>query len=412
MPSPHLFVAIPAMDEYDHLPLTLQDLKEQVDISSFDTYICVNQPDDYWQQPEKRGLCERNVQTLRLLEQEAQNTAQSGAGMLLHVLDHASLGKGWQGRKRGVGWARKTLFDTIVQVAGADDLIVSLDADTRVPADYLHAVTEAMVQHPEWPALSVPYYHPLTGNDAQDRAMLRYEIYMRNYALNLYKIGSPYSFTALGSAIVMRVGALRKIGGITPVQSGEDFYLLQKFRKMASIGNYCNTTVYPSSRLSDRVLFGTGPALIKGTQGDWESYLVYHHSLFESIAETYRRLPQLYREDVETDFLLFLQKQFNEKHIWDKIRHNVTDFRHFALAFHQKADGLRILQYLRLKHRELPMSTEKSLFENMVRWIPEKVPSWLKKEAAFADFTTEQMDKIRRLLFGIENECRRNNFSI
>ncbi|MBO7628967.1 MAG: hypothetical protein J6S87_03340, partial [Bacteroidales bacterium] len=332
MPAPHLFVAIPAMDELELLPLTLQDLLIQEDVPHFDIFICVNQPDDYWQQPEKRAVCERNMQTLDLLRHEKQNKE----GAVLHIIDHASPGHGWQGRKRGVGWARKILFDNILQQAKPNNLIVSLDADTRVPPDYLQVVTAAMASHPEWPALSVPYYHPLTGEETQDRAILRYELYMRNYALNLYHIGSPYSFTALGSAIVMRAGALHKIGGITPVQSGEDFYLLQTFCKMAPIGNYCDTTVFPSARLSDRVNFGTGPALIKGKRGDLKSYPIYHHTLFESIAETYQLLPKLYREDVDTDFLGSLQEQFKEKHLWNTIRQNVTDFRHFELAFHQK----------------------------------------------------------------------------
>ncbi|MBO4504482.1 MAG: hypothetical protein J5730_06715 [Bacteroidales bacterium] len=410
MPAPHLFVAIPAMDELELLPLTLQDLRDQESAPPFDVFICVNQPDDYWQQPEKRAVCERNMQTLDLLRSETQDskfTTQHQEGTELHVLDHASPGHGWQGRKRGVGWARKTLFDNILQQAKPDDLIVSLDADTRVPPDYLQIVTAAMTSHPEWPALSVPYYHPLTGEDTQDRAILRYELYMRNYALNLLCIGSPYGFTALGSAIVMRAGALRKIGGITPVQSGEDFYLLQKFCKMAPIGNYCDTTVFPSARLSDRVNFGTGPALIKGKRGDWESYPIYHHSLFESIAETYQSLPKLYREDVDTVFLVFLQEQFKESNLWNTIRQNVTDFRHFVLAFHQKADGLRILQYLRQKHRDNPIEDDEALYGNLRHWLPSSLPEWYSENTRMETLSVPQMNEIRDVLFNLENEYRR-----
>ena len=264
-----------------------------------------------------------------------------------------------------------------------------------------------MASHPEWPALSVPYYHPLTGEETQDRAILRYELYMRNYALNLYHIGSPYSFTALGSAIVMRAGALHKIGGITPVQSGEDFYLLQKFCKMAPIGNYCDTTVFPSARLSDRVNFGTGPALIKGKRGDWKSYPIYHHTLFESIAETYQLLPKLYREDVDTDFLGSLQEQFKEKHLWNTIRQNVTDFRHFELAFHQKADGLRILQYLRQKHRDNYIKDDEALYGNLRYWLPDNLPTWYPENTCMDTFSVPQMNEIRDVLFNLENEYRR-----
>ncbi len=85
--------------------------------------------------------------------------------------------------------------------------------------------------HPDAVALSVPYYHNLTGDEEKDRAILRYEIYMRYYAINLWRIGSPYNFTAVGSAMALPVWAYRAIGGITPHKSGEDFYFIQKLRK-------------------------------------------------------------------------------------------------------------------------------------------------------------------------------------
>lgn len=400
MKAGRIFVAIPAMDELESLPLTLHDLAMQEDAPAFEVHICVNQPESYWSLPEKRGICDRNQQTLQYLRQYQ--------GLFLHVLDRASQGQGWPVRRQGVGWARKTLFDNILQTAANDDLIVSLDADTHILPRYLQSVSATMARHPEWPALSVPYYHPLTGEEHQDRAILRYELYMRNYALNLLHIGSPYSFTALGSAIVMRAGALRKIGGITPVQSGEDFYLLQKFRKMAPVGLYNEVPVFPSARLSDRVPFGTGPAVAKGRHGDWESYPLYHHTHFESIAETYRLLPQLYREDVQTDFIVFLQKQFKEMHLWDSIRQNVADYVHFERAFHQKADGLRILQYLRQKHREEPFRDEVALFDNLTLWIPECLPEKYGPERPFNDYSVGELDKMRDLLFELENEWHKN----
>ena len=157
-----------------------------------------------------------------------------------------------------------------------------------------------------------------------------------------------------------------------------------------------------------RVPFGTGPAVAKGCHGDWESYPLYHHTHFESIAETYRLLPQLYREDVQTDFIVFLQKQFKEMHLWDSIRQNVADFVHFERAFHQKADGLRILQYLRQKHREEPCLDEVALFDNLTLWIPERLPEKYGPERPFNDYSVGELDKMRDLLFELENEWRKN----
>lgn len=408
MNTPKLYVAIPAMDELQDLPATLQDLAAQSAISSFEIYICVNQPEEYWQNPDKKQICDNNQQLLRWLTEHAEKN--------IHVLDYASTEKGWTGKKFGVGWARKVLFDHILTFANPDDIIVSLDADTRIRPGYLSSILTNFKEHPAVPAISVPYYHPLTGEEANDRAILRYELYMRNYAINLYKIGSPYSFTAVGSAIAMRAGALKKVGGITPVKSGEDFYLVQKLRKMAPVSNWNEEMVYPAARFSNRVFFGTGPALIKGSQGSWESYPIYHHSLFKAIDETYHHLPELYTEDIETPFLTFLQQQMpNTKNpnesIWQSIRNNVKDLPHFVQAFHEKADGLRILQFLRQEHREKPIADEVALHRNLQHWTGGSAPSWYHENSTFDTMSTAQLQELREHLFRIEMDERKDSSS-
>lgn len=398
MEQAHVFIAIPAMDELDTLPLTLQDLQNQTCSLPFEVHICVNQSESYWQTAEKKHICENNRQLLLLLNK--------WQGLSLRILDRTSPGNGWDDKKFGVGWARKVLFDNILSTAQPDDIIISLDADTRIQPKYVQSIIDNFKQHPRIPAISVPYYHPLTGKEANDRSILRYEFYMRNYAINLYKIGSPYSFTAVGSAIAMRAGALKKIGGITPVKSGEDFYLMQKFRKMAPISNWNEETVYPAARFSDRVFFGTGPALIKGSQGQWDSYPIYPHQSFNSIDETYRRLPELFQQDIQTDFIDFLQEQFNEKDLWQSIRQNVKDLPHFEKAFHAKADGLRILQYLR-QRTPRKHSDEQILFDNLSHWAVERIPKWFQPNLSFQEIEIEQLNQLRNILFELETEERR-----
>ena len=388
-------MAIPAMDEMSSLPLTLADLACQT-LQDFQVWVCVNQPDSWWHEPERRRICEDNQKTITFL--------QHFQGLSLEVIDCASPGCGWQGRKAGVGWARKTLFNKILEQADAEDLIVSLDADTRVRPDYLASLLCSFGQHPEWPAMAVPYYHPLSGEEFMDRAMLRYELYMRNYALNMLLTDTPYQYTALGSAIAMRAGALRKIGGITPYQSGEDFYLLQKFCKMAGIGTTNDEMVYPATRTSDRVPFGTGPAIRQGMEDENTSYPIFHQQLWQPVREAVHLLPQLYQEDVDNDFLNFLKDQFKEEDVWGPIRKNVKDLSHFTHAFHEKADGLRILQYVRRGHARQPMTDERALWDNMISWMPDRIPSWFTPEVSFQDLSVPQLDQLRDLLF--EEECR------
>ena len=399
---PSLCIAIPAMDELDFLPATLDALSAQDTKLHFEVYVCVNQPDEFWSLPEKKTVCENNQELLRFL--------YSYKNFPLHVLDYASPGHGWKGKKSGVGFARKVLFERILSECEPKDILVSLDADTLVKPHYLQSVADQFERNPNMNALAVPYYHPLAdGDETRNRAMLRYEIYMRNYAVNLLRINSPYGFTALGSAIAMRADSLRKIGNITPLQSGEDFYLIQKFCKMGGLSLFNTECVYPAGRYSDRVPFGTGPAMQTGANGVWDSYPIYHHSFFNPVREAYGKLKELYENRfpiVENDFLLFLQKDQNKPDIWQEIRHNVSDYPHFVKAFHQKADGLRILQYVREKHRQCPEKETSALYDNLQLQMPAKCPAWLKPSLFWQQYSVEQLNTIRDLLFLDETQLR------
>lgn len=399
---PTLRIAIPAMDELDYLPVTLDALSKQDTRLPFEVYVCVNQPDEYWNHPERQTVCKNNQKLLEFLH--------SYKSLTLHILDFASPGLGWKGKKTGVGFARKVLFERILSECDPKDIIISLDADTTFGTYYLQSVADRFERNPEMTAMSVPYYHPLNGGDEiRDKALLRYEIYMRNYAVNLLKISSPYGFTALGSAIAMRACSLKKIGNITPYQSGEDFYLVQKFCKMGGLSLFNTECVYPAGRYSDRVPFGTGPAMKLGAEGIWDSYPIYHFSFFTSIQEAYGKLRELYENKIsvmENDFLRFLQKENQKPDIWQDIRENVSDFQHFVKAFHQKADGLRILQFVRAKQQQQPDLERNALYDNFHFWMPEKCPDWLMPSQHWHQYTLEQLNTLRDLLFNEEAQMR------
>ena len=399
---PTLRIAIPAMDELDYLPVTLDALSKQDTRLPFEVYVCVNQPDEYWNHPERQTVCKNNQKLLEFLH--------SYKSLTLHILDFASPGLGWKGKKTGVGFARKVLFERILSECDPKDIIISLDADTTFGTYYLQSVADRFERNPEMTAISVPYYHPLNGGDEiRDKALLRYEIYMRNYAVNLLKISSPYGFTALGSAIAMRACSLKKIGNITPYQSGEDFYLVQKFCKMGGLSLFNTECVYPAGRYSDRVPFGTGPAMKLGAEGIWDSYPIYHFSFFTSIQEAYGKLRELYENKLsvkDNDFLRFLQKENQKPDIWQDIRENVSDFQHFVKAFHQKADGLRILQFVRAKQQQQPDLERNALYDNFHFWMPEKCQNWLMPSQHWHQYTLEQLNTLRDLLFNEEVQMR------
>lgn len=393
---PVIYVALPVMDEAEHIGACLGAIKKQT-YTNYRVYVCVNQPDSWWDEGEKRKVCENNQKTIALLRNEACT-----------VIDKSSKGKGWQHKDAGVGWARKTVMDAINAVAADNDIILSLDADTVFDDSYFESVAGLFTRYPERLALANPYYHRLTGDETLDRAMLRYEIYMRTYAINLWQIGSPYAFTALGSAIALPVSSYRKTGGITPKKSGEDFYFLQKLRKAGKIITWNNATVYPATRYSDRVFFGTGPALLKGSKGGWASYPVYHRSIFNEIHETYLLFEKLFTEDVPVPMSEFIEKHFGEENIWQPLRKNARSRASFVWACHQKIDGLRILQYLKWRQSCLSITDEAALVDFLsknnlnIRHLKEN-------DFSFQTASAELLDAIRNGLAEEEKKYQYND---
>ncbi len=342
MTPPRLYIVLPVLNESAYLPGLLASLHRQT-FRHFEMVACVNQYDAWWSHTEKKPVCEDNRRSLDLL--------RNWKKFPVTVIDRASPGKGWPPKKGGVGHARKTVMDAVAAVANDRDIMVSVDADTLYPAGYLQAIADHFASFPGHLGLSLPYFHILTGNPGHDRLILRYEVYMRYFALNMIRIGNPYRFTALGSAMAFPVWAYRKAGGLTPVQSGEDFYFLQKLVKTGPIGYTAPVTAFPSSRFSDRVNFGTGPALLKGHKGNWDSYPFYPETDFEKVGETYRLFPALFDKNIPTPMDTFLKETFKTNDLWGPLRKNFRDRNNFVNACMQKVDGLRILQFLKKNQR-------------------------------------------------------------
>lgn len=353
---PRIFIALPIMDELETLPLLLFNLKNQ-DYPPEEIVVCINQPDSWWEDNLKLQICLNNQASIKLLEAETK--------LNIKIIDRSSRGNGWHGKQLGVGWARKTAMDEIASKALPNDLILSLDADSTFGPGYLRSIMQNIHNHPSATGLSIPYYHQLTGKDETlDRAMLRYEIYMRCYVLNLWRIGNPYSFSALGSAIALSVWAYKAIGGITPKKSGEDFYFLQKLRKFGPLLFWNTEKIFPGNRLSDRVFFGTGPALIKGIQGDWSSYPIFSPAHFDEVEETCDLFVKLFEDDIPTPMTAFLETIFGSD-FWQPLRKNSLTCDNFVKSCYQKVDALRVLQYLKWRDNQQPAIAESRLAETI-----------------------------------------------
>ena len=350
-------VAVPVLNEPDTLPECLKGLREQ-SYPQTKLWFCVNQPDSWQADPEKTPVCSSNAESLLLLKSEPG----------VHVIDRTSPGKGWTDKKAGVGQARKTLMDKIAESAEPHDLIVSLDADTWCPPDYLQDTVNLFATHPTTIALAAPYYHPLTGDASLDIAMLRYELYLRYYTLNMWRIRSPYNYTALGSAISLPVKEYRRMGGISPRSSGEDFYFLQQLTKLGRVRHWLPSVVNPATRTSDRVPYGTGHALsLKQSGTGGYRYPLFADTDFDKVGETLAGLADCFHESQQSPLTDFLKKQLNTEDPWATLRNNHNTPERFVRACHERLDGLRTLQFLKASFATTPTDDTSALIQWMKR---------------------------------------------
>lgn len=395
-----IVVALPLMDELENLPQLLRCLENQ-SYRNFMLVVCVNQPDEWWNIREKQEICKRNLETLALLKDQKH--------AFLTVIDRSSPGSGWDTKKYGVGWARKIAMDHASALTGNHDVILTLDGDTTFSKHYFQSVVNAFDEYPEIKALTVPYFHPLPVKDEPAaRAILRYEIYMRYYAMNMLRIGNPYAFTALGSAIACTAQTYQSIGGITPHKSGEDFYFVQKLRKFGQILIWLDEKVYPAARFSDRVFFGTGPAMIRGNGGDWSGYPVFPFQYFDEIKATFDGFEQLFENDLEFPMTPFLMDKFG-KDPWKPLRENASTIDRFIRACQHKVDGLRILQYLKWRNRNDDSNDEANLVEFLYRFYPDDdfVKQTNLTTLNFEQDSVEELNRLRNFLSEKEDEWRK-----
>ena len=270
--------------------------------------------------------------------------------------------------KHGVGMARRIGFDALLPMMdwSADPIFCSLDADTLVETDYVTEIADYFRGDPGIPGASLRIEHQRGGTPELERAIRRYENYLRSYVSGLRSAGSPYAYHFIGSAMAFRADAYVKAGGIPAKPAGEDFYLMQALRKTVPlpgerIGYIDSTAVHPSPRLSDRVAFGTGrrvEALIKSEKGDSDERLPgcrsYSPDDFKALRTVLDSARSVLITSGEQSFLsslpassadFFESRGFRE--VWPAIVKNTPQSpEKLEWGFHTWFDALRTLQFI------------------------------------------------------------------
>jgi hypothetical protein len=184
-------------------------------------------------------------------------------------------------RRQGVGLARKIGADCALALLAAGRIhskwIHATDADVSLPDDYLDA------PRPGSGTVLFPFRHTSPDAALQQRANL-YELHLGYYVNRLASAGSPYAFHTLGSAMAMHGQAYAKVRGYPRRNAGEDFYLLNKLAKVDPIHRLAAPEIVIHARRSQRVPFGTGPALANIPDRP-EAYLSYAAASFELLRE-------------------------------------------------------------------------------------------------------------------------------
>ncbi len=302
------------------------------------------------------------------------------AGLQLGWVDAASPGLELPAGQGGVGMARRIGFDlALPHLAhrGPEPLLVSLDGDTLVDADYLPALVDHFARHPAGGAV-LPFCHQPAGSAPLQAAIERYELFLRHYVLGLELAGSPYAYHTVGSALACRAGAYAASGGMNRRTAGEDFYFLQQLTKTCGVSRLTGTTVAPSARPSRRVPFGTGPSVARLLAGEADAVLFYPVECF--------RLLGAWLELVRTngaldgnslcDKALRISGHLGEfldhadfARVWNRLRGNHPEPAALHRAFHGWFDALKTL---RLVHHlcagPWPKTGPEAALPNLLAW--------------------------------------------
>lgn len=339
-------LVIPALAEADSLPATLQSLaSNDLDLLKRTLVIVVvNQRQDV-----SATLRRNNDVTLSWLASHPCSSLQ------LAWIDAVSTGLELP-IGQGVGLARKIGFDAALQRLNWNNnpFLISLDADTLVDSDYLTALFRHFATAHQ-PGAVLPFRHQAATDLVEEEAIRAYELYLRSYRFGLETAGSPYAYHSIGSAFACRAQGYIAAGGMNCRLAGEDFYFLQQLNKVGGVAALQGTQVYPASRCSERVPFGTGRIVAQSQQGGRPAYRLVTAQAFAQLQAWLRVVAT--QTDGAADDLLKRAQQISAElatffagrdfaTAWVRLQRNHASSSQRLRAFHHWFDALRTRQLL------------------------------------------------------------------
>lgn len=264
-------------------------------------------------------------------------------------------------KNAGAGFARKMGMDQAVYHLNTlnrnDGFIISIDADSKIKENYFIAIENYLDQFPKTNVITTYFEHPTRGEEFEPEiyeAISIYELYLRYYKLATKYTGFPYAFYTIGSCFAVSAKAYIKQGGMNKKQAGEDFYFLHKIFPLGQCYELNSTCVYPSSRTSDRVPFGTGP-MVNSIVHSNDEFLTYDFKAFDDLKKFLQIIDQLYKIPTNelTEILYQLPLSIvdflshNDIHsVVEEVNENSSSLKTFKKRFYDWFNAFRILKYL------------------------------------------------------------------
>ena len=289
-PDPDLFlsVVIPAYKEPDIETSLIALLSCYPPGVRWEILVVVNYPEN-----SSREIIDLSLKTRVQIARASEGLARSDVS--IHALWLPDMPK----KHAGVGLARKAGMDEAVRrfnvIGRPEGILVSFDADSACAPDYLSEIVAFYKTHSKARTANIYFEHPLEGqlDPACYRSIGEYELYLRYIRLAIERTGHPHAIHTVGSSFSLRALTYVRANGMGRYQAGEDFYFLHKCVQLGQFYEINTTTVYPSSRESDRVAFGTGATIRKQLRCD-EPLSVYSLSAFSWLTGFIPELETLY----------------------------------------------------------------------------------------------------------------------
>ena len=350
-----MVVVIPCLNE----PAIVQTLEslwacEEVN-ASCEVIVAVNDSEDSPAQ-----VKDFNLNTYEQLKKWKENDRER---LVLHPIYAGSV----RAKFAGAGMARKIGMDEAIRrfkaVNRPDGVIVSLDADCLVSANYLKEIEKLFIDCKTCIGATINFRHRIgeLEDKKQQEGIRLYEDYLIYYKQALAFTGYPHAIDTIGSAFAVRAEAYVSQGGMNRRQAGEDFYFLHKLTHLGPLAQITKACVFPSARVSDRVPFGTGAAMSKWMNHMDELTLTYRFDAFKDLKQLFDQIERFYKNgkqpyvEILNDLPLAIRNYLEEISFEEKlaeVNRNSSSVETFKKRFFLAFDAFQVMKFLNYTHEK------------------------------------------------------------